>query len=314
MVGTIDISIVIPVLNEEDSIKKLYQEISASLKSLKKSYEIIVVDDGSWDNTFAILDSIKDKNLKIIKFRTNFGQSAAFDAGFKNSLGKIIITMDGDMQNDPADIPLLLDKIDQGYDVVSGWRAKRKDSLAKKIPSRIAYLIRKKVTKLDIHDSGCSLKAYRREALQDLDLYGEMHRFIPDLVALKGFKVGEAVVNHRPRQHGKTKYKATRMFKGFLDLFVVYFWQKFAKRPIHFFGGLGTLFILVGGGIDIYLILERYIKHASLAERPLFILSNFILIMGIQLFLSGILADIGMRNYYRSSKEMNYSIEKIVKK
>ncbi|MBN2422257.1 glycosyltransferase family 2 protein [Candidatus Woesearchaeota archaeon] len=309
-----EISIVVPVLNEEENVKQLFDEISQVVSKLKKTYEIIFVDDGSWDNTFKALNSINDKHLKIIKLRNNFGQSAALDAGFKNASGNIIIAMDGDLQNDPNDIPALLNKLNEGYDVVSGWRADRKDPITKKIPSKIAYLIRKRITKLKIHDSGCTLKAYRKEALDGLDLYGEMHRFIPDLIALKGFKITEVKVNHRPRLKGKTKYKFTRMLKGFLDLAVVYFWKKFAKRPIHFFGGIGTLFILSGGIIDAYLLFGRLFLDQSLADRPLFILANFILIMGIQLFVTGLLADISMKNHYKITKEMNYSIEKIVKK
>ena len=218
-----DISVIVPVLNEEKNVLQLFSEIKKVLLQLNKKYEIIFIDDGSWDSTFKILNSIDNKNLKIIKLRDNFGQSAALDAGFKNSTGKIVITMDGDLQNDPEDIPKLINELNNGYDVISGWRYNRKDPLSKRIPSKIAYALRKKITKLNIHDSGCALKAYKREALQGLDLYGEMHRFIPDLVSLKGFKVGEVIVHHRPRLHGKTKYKFTRMLKGFLDLMVVYF-------------------------------------------------------------------------------------------
>lgn len=308
-----EISIVIPVLNEEKSVKQMFNEINEVVKKITHSYEIVFVDDGSWDNTFNNLVAIKDKHLKIIKLRDNFGQSSAMDAGFKNSDAKIIITMDGDLQNDPADIPKLLKKMNEGYDVASGWRYNRKDKFGKRFASIISYFIRHKLTKLPIHDPGCSLKAYKREALKGMDLTGEMHRYITDICHLKGFKVGEVVVNHRPRLYGKTKYRFTRLIKGFLDLFVIYFWQKYAKRPMHFFGGIGLLLILSGGIIDAKLIAERLIYNTRLSDRPLFVLSNFVLIMGIQFFLSGIIADIGIRNNYKITKEMNYSIEKIVR-
>jgi glycosyltransferase involved in cell wall biosynthesis len=306
-----DISVIIPVLNEEDNVITLFNETNTVLKGFVKTYEIIFVDDGSWDKTYERLSSIKDHHLVIVKLRANFGQSAAMDAGIKTATGKIVVMMDGDLQNDPKDIPLLIEKMAEGYDVVSGWRYKRKDPFGKRIASRIAFRIRKKIAKLDIHDSGCSLKAYTKESLEDIDLTGEMHRFIPDLCAMRGFRVGEAKVNHRPRVHGATKYKASRMLKGLLDLVVIYYWQRFAKRPMHFFGGVGALLILIGGIIDSILIFNRLVFGTSLANRPLFILANFVLLMGVQFFMTGIIADIAMKNYYKTTKKMNYSIEKI---
>lgn len=309
-----EISVVIPVLNEEKNVQPLFEENKKVLEKITKKFEIIFVDDGSWDKTFANLQKIKSKYLVIVKLRDNFGQSAAMDAGIKTAKGKVIIMMDGDLQNDPFDIPRLLTKMKEGYDVVSGWRKNRKDPLSKRIPSRIAYRIRRTMTGLEIHDSGCSLKAYTKDSLEGIHLMGEMHRFIPDLCRLRGFKVGEIVVNHRPRMHGKTKYTASRMVKGLLDLISVYFWQKWAKRPMHFFGGVGVLIFLSGAIINIVLIMERLFFNGSLADRPLFILANFAVIMGIQLVLSGILADIGMKNYYENSKQMNYSIEKVFRR
>jgi glycosyltransferase involved in cell wall biosynthesis len=309
-----DLSIVIPVLNEQDNVEEVYEETNSVLKKLVKNYEIIFVDDGSWDKTFEKLTSIKDDHLVIIKLRANFGQSAAMDAGIKNATGKIIVMMDGDLQNDPKDIPRLIEKMGEGYDIVSGWRYKRKDPFGKRMASRLAYRIRKKIAKLDIHDSGCSLKAYTKESLEDIDLTGEMHRFIPDLATMKGFRVGEIKVNHRPRRHGKTKYKASRIVKGLLDLLIIYYWQRFAKRPMHFFGGIGTLLILLGGTIDLILIIRKIFQGLALANRPLFILSNFVLIMGVQFFMTGIIADIAMKNHYKITKKMNYSIEKIERK
>ncbi len=308
------LSIVIPVLNEEENVKTLYEECKAILDKITDEYEILFVDDGSWDKTYERLLEIKDKHLVIVKQRDNFGQSAAMDAGFKNASGNIIITMDGDLQNDPKDIPRLLAKMKEGYDIVSGWRFKRKDPFGKRIASRIAFKIRKKVAKLNIHDSGCSLKAYTKESIEGLDLTGEMHRYIPDLCTMKGFKVGEVKVNHRPRIHGKTKYKASRMLKGLLDLVAVYFWQKWAKRPMHFFGGIGFLLAFVGGILDVILIVQRLGWGKSLSDRPLFILANFSLLMGIQFVMTGIIADIGMKSYYKVSKQMNYTTEKVIRK
>ncbi|MCK5283643.1 MAG: glycosyltransferase family 2 protein [Nanoarchaeota archaeon] len=305
---------VIPVFNEEENILHIVESLEPVLGSCGRNYEIIFVDDGSWDNTFKNLMSIKDKHLKIIKLRTHFGQSAAFDAGLKSAKGSIIVTMDGDLQNDPKDIPKLLAKLKEGFDVVSGWRHKRKDPVLKRIASRIAYLIRKRFIKDKTHDYGCSLKAYKREALEDIDLSGELHRYIVALCAIRGFKIGEVKVSHRPRNHGKTKYKSTRLIKGFLDLFLIIFWMKYAKRPIHLFGGLGIVLSAIGGFMTIYLITERLVFGHSLANRPLFILGIFVLLMGIQFFVSGILADIAVKNYYKSSGKTNYSIEKIIGK
>ena len=299
------ISVVIPVLNEEENVKPLHKELSEVLSKLNKSYEIIFVDDDSWDNTYKELKSIKDKHLKIVKLRQTFGQSAAMDAGFKNAEGKLVITMDGDLQNDPHDIPKLIKKLDEGYDVISGWRYKRKDGIGKRLASRIAYIMRSYITKQKIHDYGCSLKVYKKEALKGLDLTGEMHRFIPALVSNKGFKIGELKVNHRPRVHGKTKYKLTRMLKGLLDLIIVTFWQRWAKRPIHFFGGIGFLFVFIGGIIDCVLIYQRLFLNKGLSDRPLFFLATMTVLMGIQLLLTGILADIGMKNHYKITKQMN---------
>lgn len=313
MKGT-ELSVVIPVYNEQGNVKILHNELSKVLHNIGQTYEIIFVDDASWDDTFKNLNSIKDKHLKIIRFRNNFGQSAALDVGIKNAKGKIIITMDGDLQNDPKDIPRLLAKLKKGFDVVSGWRFKRKDCISKKLTSRIAHLIRKQFFRDNLHDYGCTLKAYKREALEDVDLFGEIHRYIPVLCSMKGFKVSEIKVNHRNRIYGKTKYKYTRIINGFLDLFLIMFWMKYAKRPMHLFGGLGLLLSFVGGVVTAYLIIMRLLLKTGLADRPLFILSIMTILIGMQLFVFGILADIAIKNYYKTTGKMNYSIEKIVKK
>ena len=308
------LSVVIPVYNEEKNVRILFNKITSVLKPMGRPYEIIFVDDGSTDNTFRELDSIIDSHLRIIKMRKNFGQTAALDAGFKHSRGEIIITMDGDLQNDPADIPLLIKKINEGYDVVSGWRWKRKDPFSKKLLSKIANSMRIMLTKQVIHDSGCSLKAYKAEAIKDLDIFGEMHRYIPALLAWQGFRVGEVKVRHFYRKHGKSKYGMLRVFKGFLDLLVVVFWQKYSARPIHIFGGFGLLMIVAGGLVSVYMIIRRIIGNYSLSNRPLFLLAILTVILGFQFFMSGILADIAIKNYYKQNKKKNYSIERIIEK
>lgn len=306
-----DLSIVIPAYNEEKNIIPLYKEITGVLKKLNRDYEIIFVDDGSKDRTFTLIESVtkKDKKVKVIKFRKNFGQTAALDAGFKNSKGKIIIAMDADLQNDPNDIPRLLNKIAEGYDVVSGWRYKRKDGFFKNSFSRIAHLLRALITKEKIHDSGCTLKAYKKECFKDLDLYGEMHRFIPSILSWKGFKIGEIKVNHRKRKYGKTKYGLMRLIKGLLDLIVLKFWMQYSARPIHLFGGAGILSLLLGFLIGTYLIIVRTIYKTPLYNRPLLLLVILLIVLGIQLFALGLLADIMVKNYYKKGGKY-YKIEK----
>lgn len=308
-----DISIVIPAYNEEKNVEILYKKIKTVLDRLNKKYEIIYIDDGSTDDTFNVLKNIhlQDKNVKIISFRRNYGQSAAFDAGFKAANGDITIAMDADLQNDPEDIPLLLAKMDDGYDVVSGWRFGRRDPFLKKVSSKFANAIRRLISREKIHDSGCSLKAYRKKCFKDLDLYGEMHRFIPTLLLWKGFKVGEVKVRHYPRKHGKTKYGIWRILKGFLDLLVVMFWQKYSARPIHLFGGFGLLFGTIGFLVGLYLIIMKIIYGVLLSNRPLLLLSMLLMILGVQLVIFGILADILIKIYYKGRK--NYGIKKELK-
>ena len=238
------LSIVIPVYNEEENVAQLHQEILSVIRKLNKTFEIIFVNDGSEDKTLEELRGLKP--IKIIDFRKNFKQTAALDAGIKEARGNIIITMDGDLQNDPADIPLLLTKLNEGYDVASGWRWQRKDSFVKKIISRSANLLRRFFINDHINDSGCTLKAYRQECFENFDLYGEMHRFIPALLIWRGFKVVEVKVNHRPRVAGKTKYTLSRIFKGLIDMMAVWFWRKFSTRPLHIFGGAGLIIFTTG--------------------------------------------------------------------
>jgi glycosyltransferase involved in cell wall biosynthesis len=306
-----DISIVIPAYNEQDNVLLLYAQLKKVLDPMKKDYEIIFIDDGSTDRTYENLASLnrKDRKVKIIKLRKNFGQTAAMDAGFKNAAGDVIIALDADLQNDPEDIPKLLKKLDEGYDAVSGWRYKRSDPFSKKVFSWIANTMRKAITGEKIHDSGCSLKAYRKECFRDLNLYGEMHRFIPAILMWKGFKVGEVKVEHRPRKSGKTKYTMVRLIKGFLDLIVVAFWQKYSARPIHLFGTLGIVSFILGFIIGLYLTFTKLYYHEGIANRPILLLAVLLVIVGVQFIIFGLITDILIKIYYKDGT--NYSIEKI---
>lgn len=305
------ISIVVPLFNEEENVIRLHKKIVSACNKLGKKYEIIFVDDGSSDNT--VNEAKKLSPLTLIELRKNFGQTAAFDVGFKASNGKIIITMDGDLQNDPADIPLLLKKIDEGFDIVSGWRKKRQDSIEKKIFSRGANLLRKILLKDSIHDSGCSLKAIKSEALETVDLFGEMHRFIPATLEFDGWRVGEVEVSHHPRLYGKTKYNWKRGIKGFVDMIFIWFWRSYSSRPIHFFGGTGLFFILIGIIILTWMIIEKFIFEGSISERIWPLMGVFIIILGVQFLIFGLLADIIIKNYYKTQGRMNYSVRKISK-
>jgi len=304
------LSIVVPVYNEEGNVIELHKKIVDACEKLDQSYEIIFVDDGSSDKTVK-----KCKNLTpltLIALRKNFGQTAAFDAGFKESCGRIIITMDGDLQNDPADISKILTKMDEGYDIVSGWRFDRKDSASKKFFSRTADKLRKILLKDTIHDSGCSLKAYNGNALRSIDLFGEMHRFIPALLELDGYTVGEVKVSHHPRIHGVTKYNWKRSVKGFVDMISIWFWRKYASRPLHFFGGGGMVLICMGGLVLMWMVIEKIFFDASLSERIWPLMGAFLIMLGVQFFVFGLLADIVMKNYYKGHKRMNYTVKKVI--
>ncbi len=305
-----ELSVVVPLFNEEGNVKELHKKIKEALEKLGKSYEIIFVDDGSKDKT--VEESRGLSPLKLIEFRKNFGQTAAFDAGIKEAQGEIIITMDGDLQNDPADIGLLLEEMKKGYDVISGWRWQRKDTVAKKFFSRTANLLRKILIQDNIHDSGCSLKAYKKECFKDVDLFGEMHRFMPAILELQGYKVGEIKVSHHPRVHGKTKYNWKRGIKGFVDMLSIWFWRKYANRPLHLFGGSGIVSMLLGFIILLWMAIEKLFLGVSLSERIWPLIGVFLFVVGIQLFVFGLLADILIRNYYKGRNQMNYSIKKII--
>jgi glycosyltransferase involved in cell wall biosynthesis len=303
-------SVVVPAHNEEGSLQALYEATQRVFTAMGGSWELIVVDDGSTDNTYKILSDLNDKDnrVKVIRFRRSFGQTAGWSAGFSAATGDIVIVMDADLQNDPEDIPAMIKKLDEeGLDVISGWRKNRKDKNVLKIGSKIGNWVRKKVTGEKIHDHGCSLKVYRKEALEDLELYGEMHRYITALLSWKGFKVGEMVVRHHPRTTGVTKYNVRKKLKGFLDLLIVKFWIQYSARPMHFFGSIGAIFIIAGfllGGTLGVLWLFRVI---GLAGRSTPLLAVLLVLLGFQFLLAGVLADIVAHTYYAQKKP--YSIK-----
>lgn len=306
-----EISVVVPVYNEEDNVEILHQKLDQSLKALNISYEIFYVDDGSRDKSFALLDAIaqRDEHVRVIRFRRNFGQTAAMSAGMEHARGEVIIPMDADLQNDPADIPRLLEKINEGYDVVSGWRKKRQDATIRKIPSRIANGLISRVTGVHLHDYGCSLKAYRASIIRDVSLYGEMHRFIPAYAAMAGGKVTEIPVEHHPRIHGESKYGMGRIFKVALDLIVARFMGKFGQKPIYFFGGGAIRAWLLGLNCWAYALLSKALHDTHINRNPLFYVGILLFVAGLQLLMMGLLAEMNMRIYYEAGNKSTYIIQ-----
>lgn len=312
---SLDISIVIPVYNEEGNLKELYEKLSNVLRVITENFELIFVDDGSTDNSFNILKGIStvDKKVKVIKLRRNFGQSAALTAGFDYSRGDLIITMDGDLQNDPDDIPLLLKKINDGYDIVNGWRADRKDLFfSKKLPSKISNWLASKLTGVKLHDFGCTLKAFRREVVENMNLYGEMHRYIPALASWMGVSIAEVKVMHHPRQYGKSKYGITRLVRGMLDLITVKFLLSYSTRPLQLFGIPGIISFFVGLVIGLYLTIGKLFFGMSLADRPLLLLAVLLIFLGAQFITMGLLGEIITRTYYEVQGKPIYAVKEIV--
>ncbi len=306
-----DISVVVPVLNEEESLPLLYEQLVEALTEAGYDYEIIIIDDGSTDQSFQILRELqaRDEHLRVVRFRRNYGQTAAFAAGFDRAQGELVITIDADLQNDPADIPALVSKMDEGYDVVSGWRLNRQDRfLDRRLPSILANRLIGWVTDVRIHDYGCSLKAYRREVLADVQLYGELHRFIPALAHAAGARVTEIPVRHHPRRFGKAKYGLSRTVKVLLDILAVRFLMSFSTRPIHIFGMLGLLSFLVGGLVLAYLAVVRVFLQQPIADRPLALLGILLVMLGVQLVTSGLLAELVTRTYYESQGKRIYTV------
>jgi glycosyltransferase involved in cell wall biosynthesis len=308
------LSIVIPLYNEEENIKELHAKLKKALDPLKKEYEILFIDDGSTDKTLSILEEIQeqDKRVLILSLRRNFGQTAAFAAGFDFARGDVICTLDGDLQNDPADIPKLLELMTDN-DLVSGWRKKRKDPfLTRRLPSRIANWLISNVTGVKLHDYGCSLKAYRRDVIKNLKLYGEMHRFIPAVASWYGVRIAEVETVHYPRLKGRSKYGISRTIKVVLDLITVKFLQSFSTKPIQFFGPLGMLSGALGFLVSIYLTIDKIFFGQDIGGRPLLLLGALLIIVGIQLIGMGLLGEMIVRVYHESQKKPIYVIKKIL--
>ena len=310
-----ELSIVLPVYNESENITRLYPELVPVLEATGRPFEIIAVDDGSSDDSFAQLKALcaNDDRLRAIRFRRNFGQTAAFAAGFDRVQGDVVITMDADLQNDPADIPKLLAKIDEGYDVVSGWRQERwKEGVltffTRRIPSATANWLISRVTGVYLHDYGCALKAYRREVISEVRLYGDLHRFIPAIASYFGVRIAEVPVSYRPRQFGQSKYGIGRTVRVLLDLLTVRFLLSYSTRPIHIFGLLGLLSIMLGVGIGIYMTIIKFLYGAALAERPLLLFAILLVMVGVQLVTMGLLGEMVVRTYYESQDKHIYAV------
>ena len=311
----VDISIVIPIYNERESIEKLYDNLNQALSEMDLKYEVLLIDDGSIDGTFNELLKVHSKNklFKIIRFRKNFGQTSAISAGFNYAEGEIVVTLDADLQNDPRDIPLLLDKLNEGYDIVSGWRKNRKDkAVTRRFPSIVANKLISRLTGVRLHDYGCTLKAYRKEVVKNINLYGEMHRYIPAIASWMGVKVAEIPVTHHSRKYGKSKYGISRTIKVILDIITVKFLLSYSQSPIQVFGLLGLFSGMIGFIITIYLVIMRIFFRQSLSDRPLFILSIFMIFIGIQLITIGLLAEVLIRVYHKVQNRETYVIKDII--
>ena len=307
------ISIIIPVFNESESIGYLLDEVLNVMCSNKLNFEIVVVNDGSQDSTSNVLDelTIKIKELSVISLRTNYGQTAAMAAGFDNSNGEVVITLDGDLQNDPNDIPKLISHINEGYDLICGWRYERKDKLInRRIPSKIANKLIANVTGLKLHDYGCSLKAFKKEIVDDIKLYGELHRFLPVLANIEGAKIKEIKVNHRSRKYGSSKYGIDRTFRVLMDLLTVWFMTKFLTRPMYGFGFFGIISILLSLGMTSYLFILKLLGN-DIGNRPLLMFALILGITGVQLFSFGLLSELLIRTYHESQNRPIYRIRKI---
>jgi glycosyltransferase involved in cell wall biosynthesis len=311
----LDLSLVIPVYNEAENLEILYREIKSSCENLGKSYEVIFIDDGSTDDSALVLTNIWKQYpaIKIIKLRKNFGQTAALSAGFDHSRGEVIITLDADLQNDPADFGLLIKKIEEGYDIASGWRVKRKDKLfSRRLPSSTANWLISAITRVKLHDYGCTLKAFRKEVLKSINLYGEMHRFIPAIASQMGVSIAEVKVNHRPRRFGKSKYSMLRFVKVMLDLLTVKFFLSYSTRPLQIFGIFGIASGSVGGVMAPYLSYRRLVLLESIANRPLLFLAVLLIVIGFQFITLGLLAEILVRTYHESLEKRIYYIREII--
>ena len=310
---TPSVSIVVPLLNEAESIPELAASIRATLGRMRTPYEMIFVDDGSTDGSFDVLADLHAKlpeTVRVVRFRRNFGKSAALSAGFKEARGEYIITMDADLQDDPAEIPALLEMLGTDYDLISGWKKKRHDSPIFTLPSRLANAVTRILTGVSIHDMNCGLKAYRNIVAHELKIYGDLYRYIPLIAAQEGFRVGEKVVRHHPRKYGHSKYTVGKFYRGFLDLVTILFTAKYIRRPLHLFGIWGLLSLLIGAVIDGWLIVQRILGEISLSNRPLFLVGFLFIIIGVQFISLGLLGEMISRN---ERNEATYSIRERLK-
>jgi glycosyltransferase involved in cell wall biosynthesis len=311
-----NLSLIVPVYNEQDNLPFLFEAIHKVMNSLNQSWEVILVDDGSQDNSLSVLKEHAQKDLghvRVISFRRNFGQTAAIAAGLDYAQGETIVLLDADLQNDPADIPMMLAKLDEGYDLVSGWRISRKDNaLTRNFPSMIANWLISRVTGVHLHDYGCTLKAYRRDVLEGFRLYGEMHRFIPVYASSVGAKITEMPVNHHPRKYGKTKYGLERTVKVVLDLFTVKFLVAYSSKPIYLFGGTGGLLMVISTIFMIYLLVRRLFFFISVTGSPLFQVSAMLFTLGFQSMLMGLIAELLVRTYHESQRKPTYTVRSMI--
>lgn len=304
------ISLVIAVMNEEDNVLPLIEQISTALE--KEDYEVVFVDDGSTDNTISRILSVRDRRIKVLEFMKNFGQSSAMQAGIDTAEGEYIVTLDGDLQNDPADIPHMIEVLEkENIDLVAGERVNRKDgAVIRKIPSKIANMIIRNLTDVRIRDYGCTLKVFKKKIAKDLNLYGELHRFIPVLAAMQGARIRQIPVKHHPRIHGKSKYNLNRTFKVISDLMLMVFFRKFLQKPMHLFGTMGFIVFLAGMGINIYFI-YRKILGDDIWGRPMLLVGILLVLGGIQLITTGIIAEVQMRTYFESQKKKTYNVREL---
>ncbi len=307
------ISVIIPAFNEQDNIVPVFEEVSSVLKNLKMDYEIIFVNDGSSDSSLERMVFLKKKNscVKVIDFYKNFGQSAAMRAGFDLASKDLVCYIDSDLQINFNELPLFLKEIDKGADAVIGWRAKRKDTFFKTFASKIARAFRHKILGSQLNDYGCPFKVFRKECLVDLELFGEMHRYIPPMLRWRGYNTVEVKISHNPRKHGKTKYNWKRIPKGFLDMIVIWFWLKYSNRPLHIFGGLGMISMGLGGVLGIVLIILRLLGRISLVNSSIPSFAALLFLTGIIFFCFGIMADMQMKMYYKVNNRKNYLIRKV---
>jgi glycosyltransferase involved in cell wall biosynthesis len=309
------VSFVIPIYNEEGSLPELRRQLVAAGEKLGETFEIILIDDGSTDGSFPALKKMQaeDPRIKVIRLRKNFGQTAALSAGFDYARGEIVITLDADLQNDPADAALLVAKLREGYDIVSGWRQKRKDKfLTKRLPSKMANWLISRITRVRLRDYGCTLKAYRRDVLRSIKLYGEMHRFIPAIASQIGVAIAEVPVNHRPRLYGESKYKLTKSVRVFLDLLTVKFLLSYSTRPLQIFGLFGLISGGVGGVLALVLSYQRLFLKQSIANRPLLLLAILLMVIGFQFVSMGLLGEIMVRTYHEAVEKHIYAVREVL--